>query len=97
MFLPIGFQADMLSEALARMPGSDVIPLTMEQARMVAAQDGDLIEILGPIHELVEVAASRPEDDLGNAADALLNQIEVLVEQYGMTSHGHRNPPPTPA
>ena len=73
---------DMLAEALARMRGNDVIPLTLQQARTVAAQEGDLIEILGPIRELVEVAASRPEDDLDNAADALLNQIEVLVERY---------------
>jgi len=73
---------DMLAEALGRMRGNDVIPLTLQQARTVAAQQGDLIEILGPIRELVEVAASRPEDDLGNAADALLDQIEVLVEHY---------------
>ena len=74
--------ADMLAEALARMRGNDVIPLTLEQARTVGAQDGDLIDVLGPIRELVEVAASRPEDDLDNAADALLNQIEILVERY---------------
>ena len=74
--------ADMFSEALARMQGNDVIPLTLQQARTVAAQDGDLIDTLGPIRQLVEVAVSRPEDDLDNAADALLNQIEVLVERY---------------
>ena len=74
--------ADMLAEALARMTHNDVIPLTLQQAKVVAAQNGDLIEILGPIRELVEIAASRPEDDLDNAADALLNQIEVLVERY---------------
>ena len=74
--------ADMLAEALARMTHNDVIPLTIQQAKVVAAQDGDLIEILGPMRELVEIAASRPEDDLDNAADALLNQIEVLVERY---------------
>lgn len=73
--------AEMLAEALARMTHNDVIPLTLQQAKTVAAQDGDLIDILGPIRELVEVAASRPEDDLENAADALLNQIEILVEQ----------------
>lgn len=74
--------ADMLAEALARMRKNDVIPLTLQQAKTVAAQDGDLIDILGPIRGLVEVAASRSEDDLENAADALLNQIEILVEQY---------------
>lgn len=74
--------ADMFSEALARMRGNDVIPLTLQQARTLAAQEGNLIDTLGPIRQLVEVAASRPEDDLDNAADALLNQIEVLVERY---------------
>ena len=74
--------ADMLSEALARMRGNDVIPLTLEQAKTHAAQEGNLIDILGPIRELVEIAVSRPEDDLENAADALLNQIEVPVEQH---------------
>jgi len=74
--------ADMLSEALARIRGNDVIPLTLEQAKTLATQEGDLVDILGPIRELVEVAASRPEEDLENAADALLNQIEVLVEHY---------------
>lgn len=73
---------DMFSEALARMQRNDVIPLTLEQAKKVAAQDGDLIDVLGPIRELVQVAASRPENDLANAADALLNQVEVLVEQF---------------
>jgi len=74
--------AGMLAEALARMTHNDVIPLTLHQAKTVAGQDGDLIDILGPIRELVEVAASRSEDDLENAADALLNQIEILVEQH---------------
>lgn len=73
---------DMLAEALARMRHNEVIPLTLQQAKAVAAQDGDLMEVLGPIRELVQVAASRPEADLDNAADALLNQIEVLVEQF---------------
>ena len=72
---------DMLAEALGRMT-NDVIPLTMRQAKTIAAQGEDLIDILGPIRELVEVAASRPEDDLDNAADTLLNQIEILVERY---------------
>ena len=74
--------ADMLSEALARMRGNDVIPLTLEQAKTLAAQEGNLIDILGPIRELVQIAASRPDDDLDNAADSLLNEIEVLVERY---------------
>ena len=74
--------ADMLAEALARMRHNEVIPLTLQQAKAVAAQDGDLIEIQGPIRELVEIAASRPDDDLDNAADSLLNEIEVLVERF---------------
>ncbi len=32
--------------------------------------------------ELVEVAASRTEADLSNAADELLTNIAILVERY---------------
>lgn len=77
--------SDMLAEALIRMRHNEVIPLTLEQAKTVAAQEGDLIGVLGPIRELVQIASSRPDDDLDNAADSLLNDIEVLVERYETT------------
>ena len=59
-----------------------VIPLTLEQARQVSSLDVDLFDLLEPMFELVEVAASRTEDDLGNAADELLTNIAILVERY---------------
>ena len=73
---------EILAQGLTRMRHNEVIPLTLQQAKAVAAQDGDLIDVLGPIRELVQIAASRPDDDLDNAADSLLNEIEVLVERY---------------
>ena len=76
-----------LAMALGRMgtkEGVDesVIPLTLEQARQVSSLDVDLFDLLEPMFELVEVAASRTEDDLGNAADELLTNIAILVERY---------------
>ena len=59
-----------------------VIPLTLEQAQQVSSLDVDLFDLLEPMFELVEVAASRTEDDLGNAADELLTNIAILVERY---------------
>lgn len=70
-----------LAKALGRMGTNDVIPLTVEQAQQIASLEVDLIDALGPIRELVEVAASRPEDDLSNAADELLTNIAILVER----------------
>ena len=77
-----------LAMALGRMgtkEGVDesVIPLTLEQAQQVSSLDVDLFDLLEPMFELVEVAASRTEDDLGNAADELLTNIAILVERYG--------------
>lgn len=76
-----------LAMALGRMgtkEGVDesVIPLTLEQAQQVSSLDVDLFDLLEPMFELVEVAASRTEDDLGNAADELLTNIAILVERY---------------
>ena len=76
-----------LAMALGRMgtkEGVDesVIPLTLEQAQQVSSLDVDLFDLLEPMLELVEVAASRTEDDLGNAADELLTNIAILVERY---------------
>jgi len=59
-----------------------VIPLTLEQAQQVCSLDVDLFDLLEPMFELVEVAASRTEDDLSNAADELLTNIAILVERY---------------
>ena len=59
-----------------------VIPLTLEQAEQVASLDVDLFDLLDPMFELVEVAASRTEDDLSNAADELLTDIAILLERY---------------
>ncbi len=77
-----------LAMALGRMgtkEGVDksVIPLTLEQAQQVCSLDVDLFDLLEPMFELVEVAASRTEDDLNNAADELLTNIAILVERYG--------------
>ena len=77
-----------LATALGRMgtkEGVDksVIPLTLEQARRVSSLDVDLFDLLEPMFELVEVATSRTEDDLSNAADELLTNIAILVERYG--------------
>jgi len=77
-----------LAMALGRMgtkEGVDesVIPLTLEQAQQVSSLDVDLFDLLEPMFELVEVAASRTEDDLSNAADELLTNIAILVERYG--------------
>jgi len=76
-----------LAMALGRMgtkEGVDesVIPLTLEQAQQVSSLDVDLFDLLEPMFELVEVAASRTEDDLSNAADELLTNIAILVERY---------------
>ena len=76
-----------LAMALPRMKtngGVDqsVIPLTLQQAHLVASLDVDVFDLLDPMFELVEVAASRPEDDLSNAADELLTNIAILVERY---------------
>ena len=59
-----------------------VIPLTLEQAQRVSSLDVDLFDLLEPMFELVEVAASRTEADLSNAADELLTNIAILVERY---------------
>jgi len=77
-----------LAMALGRMgtkEGVDksVIPLTLEQAQRVSSLDVDLFDLLEPMFELVEVATSRTEDDLSNAADELLTNIAILVERYG--------------
>ena len=77
-----------LAMALGRMgtkEGVDksVIPLTLEQAQRVSSLDVDLFDLLEPMFELVEVAASRTKDDLSNAADELLTNIAILVERYG--------------
>ncbi|MCZ6461579.1 MAG: hypothetical protein O6705_05015, partial [Actinobacteria bacterium] len=59
-----------------------VIPLTLEQAQQICSLDVDLFDLLEPMFELVEVAASRTEDDLSNAADVLLTNIAILIERY---------------
>ncbi len=76
-----------LAKALGRMGTNEgvdksVIPLTLEQAQQVCSLDVDLFDLLEPMFELVEVAASRTEDDLSNAADELLTNIAILVERY---------------
>ena len=61
-----------------------MIPLTLSQAQQLASLDIDPFDVLEPIHELVEVAASRPDDDLVNAAGGLLDNIAALLERYGV-------------
>ncbi len=73
-----------LASALGRMDGNEVIPLTLSQAQQLASLDVDPFDVLEPIHELVEVAASRPDDDLVNAAGGLLDNIAALLERYGV-------------
>lgn len=73
----------MLARALGRMGTNEVIPFTLKQAQQVASLEVDLFDVLEPILELVEVAASRPEDDLSNAADELLTDIAILIDRYG--------------
>lgn len=72
----------MLAKALQRMGGNPVIPLTLKQAQLLCSLEVDLFDVLEPIHELVDVAASRPEDDLINAAGGLLANIATLIERY---------------
>ena len=77
-----------LARALGRMKPVDgldgaVVPLTLEQAHRIAAQDSDTFELLEPMIELAGIAATRPESDHENAAGELLAQIAVLIDRYG--------------
>ena len=77
-----------LARALGRMApverlDGSVVPLTLEQAHLIAAQESDTFDLLEPMFELAGVAASRPEADRDNAASELLAEIEILVDRYG--------------
>lgn len=76
-----------LARALGRMAPVDglnglAVPLTLEQAHLIAAQESDVFDVLEPMFELAGVAASRPEDDRDNAASELLDEIATLVDRY---------------
>jgi len=76
-----------LARALGRMAPVDgldgsVVPLTLDQAHRIAAEDSDMFEVLEPMFELAGVAASRAEADHVNAAGELLAEIAILVDRY---------------